>query len=212
MNEVGKELKRLRLKKGWTQAQLAVYAESSQPTVNQIESGVRNPSTRTLEKLAGVLEVEVGDLFPKAQAPLPLSDVWRRGGEEAQKILREEGPFFTDFEALGRVQAASWNEDLRKWEQEIPEGQIPTAFVFGQIAQWLLDLLESRRSFELIAVNNGSEPRDELKDTLRMIREVEQRAVEKIRRVFEPVKTRVDFRKIWEENNMDEIVDAVESY
>lgn len=71
MNEVGKELKRLRLKKGWTQAQLAVYAESSQPTVNQIESGVRNPSTRTLEKLAGALEVEVGDLFPKGQAPLP---------------------------------------------------------------------------------------------------------------------------------------------
>ena len=70
MSEIGREIRRLREGKNWSQAQLAVYAGSSQPTVNQIESGKRNPSTRTLQKLAEALGVGVADLFPKGQAPL----------------------------------------------------------------------------------------------------------------------------------------------
>jgi transcriptional regulator with XRE-family HTH domain len=65
MSGVGEEVKRLRQAKGWTQEQLAVYAGSSQPTVNLLEAGKRNPSASTLEKLARALEVEVVDLFPK---------------------------------------------------------------------------------------------------------------------------------------------------
>lgn len=71
MSGVGEEIKRLRQAKGWTQEQLAVYAGSSQPTVNLLESGKRNPSAATLEKLARALEVEVVDLFPKPQTPQP---------------------------------------------------------------------------------------------------------------------------------------------
>jgi transcriptional regulator with XRE-family HTH domain len=69
MSGVGEEVKRLRQAKGWTQEQLAVYAGSSQPTVNLLEAGKRNPSASTLEKLARALEVEVVDLFPKPQTP-----------------------------------------------------------------------------------------------------------------------------------------------
>src|SRR5215208_521570 len=65
MSGVGEEVKRLRQAKGWTQEQLAVYAGSSQPTVNLLEAGKRNPSASTLEKLARALEVEVVDLFSK---------------------------------------------------------------------------------------------------------------------------------------------------
>jgi transcriptional regulator with XRE-family HTH domain len=68
MSGVGEEVKRLRQAKGWTQEQLAVYAGSSQPTVNLLEAGKRNPSAATLEKLARALEVEVVDLFPKVRA------------------------------------------------------------------------------------------------------------------------------------------------
>ncbi|MDP8953308.1 MAG: helix-turn-helix transcriptional regulator [Actinomycetota bacterium] len=82
MSEIGKEVRRLREKKGWSQAQLAVYAGSSQPTVNQIESGKRNPSTRTLEKLAEALDVEVGQLFPKEQASLPFEEADEEALEE----------------------------------------------------------------------------------------------------------------------------------
>jgi transcriptional regulator with XRE-family HTH domain len=91
MSDIGREIKRLREERGWTQAQLAVYAESSQPTVNQVESGKRNPSTRTLEKLARALGVEVSVLFPKAQSALPLEDAdGRRALEEARAEVREE--------------------------------------------------------------------------------------------------------------------------
>jgi transcriptional regulator with XRE-family HTH domain len=71
MSGVGEEVKRLRQAKGWTQEQLAVYAGSSQPTVNLLEAGKRNPSAATLEKLASALEVEVVDLFPKSQTLQP---------------------------------------------------------------------------------------------------------------------------------------------
>ena len=71
MSGVGEEVKRLRRAKGWTQEQLAVYAGSSQPTVNLLEAGKRNPSASTLEKLARALEVEVVDLFPKPQTLQP---------------------------------------------------------------------------------------------------------------------------------------------
>jgi len=42
--------------------------------VSQIENGHRNPNSATLIKLARALNVEVADLFPKGQAPLPLDD------------------------------------------------------------------------------------------------------------------------------------------
>jgi transcriptional regulator with XRE-family HTH domain len=71
MSGVGEEVKRFRQAKGWTQEQLAVYAGSSQPTVNLLEAGKRNPSASTLEKLARALEVEVVELFPKLQTPQP---------------------------------------------------------------------------------------------------------------------------------------------
>lgn len=71
MSGVGEEVKRLRQAKGWTQEQLAVYAGSSQPTVNLLEAGKRNPSAATLEKIARALEVEVVDLFPKPQTSQP---------------------------------------------------------------------------------------------------------------------------------------------
>src|SRR5918993_4290446 len=71
MSGVGEEVKRLRQARGWTQEQLAVYAGSSQPTVNLLEAGKRNPSASTLEKLARALEVEVVDLFPKPHTSQP---------------------------------------------------------------------------------------------------------------------------------------------
>jgi transcriptional regulator with XRE-family HTH domain len=73
LSELGREVRRLREEHGWTQNQLSVYAGVSQPTVNQIETGKRNPSTATVVKLAKALGVEISDLFRKASAPLELS-------------------------------------------------------------------------------------------------------------------------------------------
>lgn len=72
--KVGQEIRRRREAKGWSQAKLAGLAAMGVSGVSQIETGVRNPSAVTLEKLAAALGVGVADLFPKAEAPLPFEE------------------------------------------------------------------------------------------------------------------------------------------
>ena len=74
MGDVGREVRRLREAKGWSQPKLAVEAGVAVSGVSQIENGKRNPNSGTLLKLAKALDVDVADLFPKAQAPLPLEE------------------------------------------------------------------------------------------------------------------------------------------
>ena len=85
------ELRRLRKEKKLSQAKLAALAGLDPSTVNQIETGARQPNTRTLEKLASVLGVEVSDLFPKAQTPLPLEESKLMDRPEVQAWLRQQG-------------------------------------------------------------------------------------------------------------------------
>jgi len=68
---VGREVKRLREAKGWSQTKLAAEAGMSVSGISMIENGHRNLSTTTLAKLAEALGVGVRDLFPLAQVPLP---------------------------------------------------------------------------------------------------------------------------------------------
>ena len=75
---VGREIRRLREEKGWSQAKLAAAADMGVSGVSQIETGARNPSTITLAKLAGALGVEVADLFPKGPLPPPFESEERR--------------------------------------------------------------------------------------------------------------------------------------
>ena len=96
------ELRRLRLAREWNQTELAYHAGLAPSVISQIENGKRDPTARTLRKLAKALEVEVGDLFPKAQAPLfreppdherPPEErraVWEAAVDEARR-LRETG-------------------------------------------------------------------------------------------------------------------------
>jgi transcriptional regulator with XRE-family HTH domain len=63
-------IKEKRAQMGVTQVQLAALAGMDPATLNRIEQGKANPNLKTIERLADALEVEVGDFFPKAQAPL----------------------------------------------------------------------------------------------------------------------------------------------
>jgi transcriptional regulator with XRE-family HTH domain len=80
--DVGREIRRLREARGWSQAKLAGDTGMGVSGISQIETGARNPSAVTLWKIAGALGVEVGDLFPKAQSPLPFEDPAGRSPEE----------------------------------------------------------------------------------------------------------------------------------
>jgi transcriptional regulator with XRE-family HTH domain len=68
---VGREIRRLREEKGWSQAKLAGGAGMGVSGVSQIETGARNPSAVTLAKIAEAIGVEVAEFFPKDQSPLP---------------------------------------------------------------------------------------------------------------------------------------------
>lgn len=70
MDHVGKVVRRLREERGLNQAQLAVSVGTGPSAISQIENGKRSPNSETLVKLARALEVEMADLFPKAQTPL----------------------------------------------------------------------------------------------------------------------------------------------
>ena len=76
------EVRRLRQARGWNQTELAFHAGLAPSVISQIENGKRSPSASTLEKLAKALNVEVGDLFPKAQAPLPFEEPADAGSAE----------------------------------------------------------------------------------------------------------------------------------
>jgi transcriptional regulator with XRE-family HTH domain len=89
------QLKRLRQKKGLSQARLAARAELDPSTVNQIERGMRDASPGTLRKLADALEVSLYELIeekvPKVQSPLPLevADTLQRGYLPLSHILED---------------------------------------------------------------------------------------------------------------------------
>jgi transcriptional regulator with XRE-family HTH domain len=68
------EVRRLRQERGWNQTELAFRSRLAPSVISQIENGKRDPSAGTLKKLAKALEVEVADLFPKAQSPLPFEE------------------------------------------------------------------------------------------------------------------------------------------
>src|SRR5918997_4389568 len=87
MSGVGPAVRRFREEREWTNAQLAVYAGLAPSAVSEIENGKRNASAATLVKLAEAFQVEVSDLFPKAQAPLPLPPEKRRAVEEREGLV-----------------------------------------------------------------------------------------------------------------------------
>lgn len=60
--KLGKRVKELRLAKGWTQEILEEHSGMDRTYISDIERGVRNPSVKSLEKLAKALRVKVSDL------------------------------------------------------------------------------------------------------------------------------------------------------
>ncbi len=89
MDHVGREVRRLREERGWNQAKLAVEAGMAPSAVNQIENGKRSPSANSLTKLAKALGVEVRDLFPLGQAPLPDFEDKRPAAQPLSPRLRK---------------------------------------------------------------------------------------------------------------------------
>ncbi len=102
--DVGREVKRLREGRGWSQARLAVEAQMSVSGVSMIENGQRNLTTTTLAKLATALGVEVADLFPKAETPLPFEE----------ELKQRRHPFVEAWTSYMLQRAQEWEKALPK--------------------------------------------------------------------------------------------------
>jgi transcriptional regulator with XRE-family HTH domain len=61
--KLGNNIKRLRRQKNLSQEQLALEAKLDLTSVSEIESGLRNPSIKTLLKLAKALNTTPSDLL-----------------------------------------------------------------------------------------------------------------------------------------------------
>jgi transcriptional regulator with XRE-family HTH domain len=60
---VGKRIRELRKRKGWSQERLADESEMHRSYMWGIEQGRRNPSLRHLSRIADALEVPIATLF-----------------------------------------------------------------------------------------------------------------------------------------------------
>jgi transcriptional regulator with XRE-family HTH domain len=76
--KLGKRIKQLRKEVGLTQEKLAIATGLSQTYISGIESGTRNPSIKTLDKIGKALDVKLSDLtnFDDYQAK-DHSRLWR---------------------------------------------------------------------------------------------------------------------------------------
>src|SRR5215203_2575784 len=134
-SEIGTQIRRLRKAKDWTVAQLAVYANMSPSAVSQIETGRRSPTAASMAKLARALGVEVRDLFPLGQVPLPdmqeygalLEErgfpskqiaAWLAQDERDEEFIRRELEKMSPKEHLEQLVAT--NPRLRKYYRENP--------------------------------------------------------------------------------------------
>jgi transcriptional regulator with XRE-family HTH domain len=59
------KMRRLRQKRGWTQADLAERAQVDQATISSLELGrIKNPTIDTIRRVAAALDVDLDDLYP----------------------------------------------------------------------------------------------------------------------------------------------------
>src|ERR687898_683152 len=68
-------IRQLRKERGLSQARLAVLADMDPATLNRLERGTGNPNLKTLQRVAGALDVAIAGLLvdasPKAQTLQP---------------------------------------------------------------------------------------------------------------------------------------------
>jgi transcriptional regulator with XRE-family HTH domain len=84
---VGRNLKRIRIAAGMSQAELAFAAEINRTFVSEIERGLANPSLLTLATLCYVLQVTLSELFREVAACPPGLVTGRR-----QNAAKPEAP------------------------------------------------------------------------------------------------------------------------
>lgn len=101
---LGETIQQARVKKGWTQEQLAELLEISQIHLANIEGGRRNPSVPLLFQMMELLDFSVdGLVFPQGEGEPVL---------HTQGLSPREGPFPPDRRHAGTGMRAAWERPL----------------------------------------------------------------------------------------------------
>ncbi len=130
------EIRRIRKERGLTQRGLADASGVDQATISLVESGKRRPHLETLDSLADALGVEVGDFFPKDQAPLPLEV---DGGRGLQLWRQHASDLADDLEELAE------GGETMKWERRFGRAEGAAFVALGTITtiEGLLSLIKA---------------------------------------------------------------------
>jgi transcriptional regulator with XRE-family HTH domain len=64
--DLGENIKNLRLKRGYSQEELAIFLDLTRTSVVNIEKGRQRPPIHTLYEIANFLNVHMSELFPSA--------------------------------------------------------------------------------------------------------------------------------------------------
>jgi transcriptional regulator with XRE-family HTH domain len=110
-------LRELRLRRGWSQEDLARKAGLTQDTISNVESGKHRPFPSTLRKIAGALEVEVGELF--GDEPRPKEEAPKKSPREELEDLRRSGRLEVRVEAEDSYAAVGLEDLSERFAGEI---------------------------------------------------------------------------------------------
>lgn len=96
MKDVLGEIDRLRLKRGWTEYELAKRSELTQSTISGWYREKRIPTLATLEKVCTGLGITLSEFFAEGEDPVSLTpkqramlDHWSALDETQQRIIME---------------------------------------------------------------------------------------------------------------------------
>lgn len=202
MSEVGREVRRRRESREWSQAKLAVEAGMAVSAVSQIETGRRAPSAGSLGKLADAFGVEIGDLFPKAAAPLFVE--LPKGAADGEE-QRREYPYDWMADAFAEL-IDSWELQVEKRDSPSLSRQIAfqcESFAHQAItrAAKLVDTWGSgqlsEEEFDRIRVEYLAfrEERDEVEDRLL---EIARKGLEHYEEASKEAEAAGEVRELWE--------------
>jgi len=90
---IGRRIREERVRRGWTQEQLAERAEMHLSFVGQIERGVKKPSLKTLKRIADVYGIKAGDLLDESP---PFSKSYPVA-EKLTDLVRDHSPKQQEF-------------------------------------------------------------------------------------------------------------------
>ena len=165
LESIGLNLRRLREEKGWNQTELGFRADTSPSIISLIENGKRNPSTATLAKIAGALDVEVADLFPKGgRRSSPEPSLFNDLEDERHPSIFVEAVML----AADKLNSVASEPSMNKWRR----------FGIGDAAIALIDALHERITEEAWETLSDEE-RLELVDVSERLLEVSRQSIER---------------------------------